>query len=173
MRKILVVVDMQNDFIDGSLGTAEAVQIVPTVKKKIEEAEAKGTEIIYTRDTHGADYFSTLEGEKLPVEHCIKGTFGWEIREELLLKESNAAVYDKPTFGIMDWKEKLGELTGEDEIEVCGLCTDICVLSNAIILRATYPNIRITVDSKACAGVTPETHNAALISMKSCQIDVL
>lgn len=173
MRKILVVVDMQNDFIDGSLGTAEAVAIVPAVKEKITAAVAEGKEIIFTRDTHGVDYLSTFEGKYLPVEHCIEGTFGWEIRKELEEAAKDAVVYNKPTFGITDWKEKLGDLTEEDEIEVCGLCTDICVLSNALILRAYYPFVEITVDAKACAGVTPDTHNAALASMGCCQIQVI
>lgn len=171
MGKILVVVDMQNDFIDGSLGTKEAVAIVPAVKEKITKAAAEGTKIIFTRDTHYENYMETLEGQKLPVKHCIKDTFGWEIREEL--KTDGAVVYDKPTFGITDWNEKLGALTAEDEIEVCGLCTDICVLSNALILRAYYPNTKIKVDAAACAGVTPATHQAALDSMRCCQIDVI
>ena len=171
MSKILVVVDMQNDFIDGSLGSAEAVAIVPAVKEKIRKEAAQGTKIIFTRDTHPVNYLETFEGKKLPVEHCIKGTPGWEIREELVIED--AVVYDKPTFGITDWNQKLGALTESDEIEVCGLCTDICVLSNALILRAYYPDIKITVDSAACAGVSPETHNAALASMRCCQIDVI
>lgn len=173
MRKILVVVDMQNDFIDGSLGTKEAVAIVPYVKSKIEKAVAENVEIIFTRDTHQADYMTTFEGRHLPVEHCIQGTFGWEVRKELGDAAKEAVIYNKPTFGITDWREKLGNLTEEDELELCGLCTDICVLSNAIILRANYPYVNITVDAKACAGVTPDTHNAALTTMRSCQITVL
>ena len=166
MKKTLIVVDMQNDFIDGSLGTKEAKAIVGNVKSKIEEYQARGDEIIFTRDTHQEDYLDTPEGKKLPVRHCIYGTKGWEIAEELAVEE---AIYiDKPTFGWVHWNERNFE-----EIELVGLCTDICVVSNALILKAMFPDAEITVDAGCCAGVTPETHRAALETMKMCQILVV
>lgn len=166
MKKTLIVIDMQNDFIDGALGTAEAVEIVPLVKKKIEEYRACGGEIIFTRDTHGEDYLDTPEGKKLPVVHCVKGTQGWEISPQLDV--SGCEVIDKPTFGWTGWNERSFE-----KIELVGLCTDICVVSNALILKATFPEIEITVDASCCAGVTPESHAAALTTMKMCQINVI
>ncbi len=166
MKKTLIVVDMQNDFIDGSLGTKEAVAIVDNVKKKIAEYAAAGNEIIFTRDTHHADYLSTNEGRHLPVEHCIEGTDGWKIAAGL---EVPGAIYiDKPSFGYTDWAAyKL------EEVELVGLCTDICVVSNALIIKAVYPEIKVSVDSSCCAGVTPESHIAALTTMKMCQVEVL
>lgn len=166
--KTLIVVDMQNDFIDGSLGTTEAQAIVENVKYKIAEYQERGDRIIFTRDTHGEDYLSTPEGKKLPVEHCIKGTKGWEIADGL--EVPGAEYIDKPTFGWMHWRE-MSELN-EAEIELVGLCTDICVVSNALILKATFPNADIKVDASCCAGVTPATHVAALETMKMCQITV-
>lgn len=166
MRKTLIVVDMQNDFITGSLGTKEAQDIVQKVKNKIAEYQKRGDEIIFTRDTHQTDYLNTPEGKKLPVEHCIEGTEGWQIADGL---EVDGAVYiDKPTFGWMHWNDRTFE-----EIEMVGLCTDICVVSNALILKATFPEVEITVDASCCAGVTPATHNAALETMKMCQINVI
>lgn len=161
--KTLIVIDMQNDFIDGSLGTPEARAIVARVKDKIREYYNIGAEIIFTRDTHGPDYLDTQEGKLLPVEHCIKGTAGWEIAEGL---EVPGCIYiDKPTFGWTHWNERQFE-----EIEIVGLCTDICVVSNALLLKAAFPEIKISVDAKCCAGVTPQTHEAALQTMKMCQI---
>ena len=166
MRKTLIVVDMQNDFITGSLGTKEAQDIVQKVKNKIAEYQKRGDEIIFTRDTHQTDYLNTPEGKKLPVEHCIEGTVGWQIAEGL---EVDEAVYiDKPTFGWTHWNDRTFE-----EIEMVGLCTDICVVSNALILKATFPDVEITVEASCCAGVTPATHNAALETMKMCQINVI
>lgn len=165
MKKTLIVVDMQNDFIDGSLGTKEAQAIVGNVKKKIGEYQARGDEIIFTRDTHQEDYLETPEGKKLPVKHCIYGTKGWKIAEGLEVPEG---IYiDKPTFGWVRWNERSFE-----EIELVGLCTDICVVSNALILKAMFPEAEITVDASCCAGVTPDTHRAALETMKMCQIQV-
>lgn len=164
--KTLIVIDMQNDFIDGSLGTKEAMAIVKNVKNKIAEYKANNDEIIFTRDTHGKNYLETPEGKKLPVEHCIKGTEGWQIKDELMVDD--AVVIDKPSFGYTGWSEMDFE-----EIEIVGLCTDICVVSNALILKALFPNIKISVDSTCCAGVTPKTHNAALETMKMCQIEVI
>lgn len=165
MKKTLIVIDMQNDFIDMALGTKEAVAIVPKVKEKIEAYAKNGDEIIYTRDTHAENYLDTPEGKKLPVPHCIKGTKGWEIAEGLYIE--GAKVIDKPNFGWPNWNEEdLGE------VELIGLCTDICVVSNALIIKAAFPNAVVKVDKACCAGVTPESHEAALITMKMCQIDV-
>lgn len=169
MMRTLIVVDMQNDFIDGSLGTKEAQAIVPNVKAKIAEYRKRGDRIVFTRDTHGEDYLSTPEGKKLPVEHCIKGTDGWEIAEGL--EVPNCDYINKPSFGWMHWTEISG--LGFGEIELIGLCTDICVVSNALILKAIFPNVEITVDASCCAGVTPKTHQAALETMKMCQINVV
>ena len=166
MKRTLIVVDMQNDFIDGALGTKEAVAIVPSVKAKIREYQERGDEIIFTRDTHQADYLSTPEGKKLPVEHCIEGTHGWQIAEGL--EVPGCSYINKPTFGWTHWNERTF-----DEIELIGLCTDICVVSNALILKAMFPEAKITVDASCCAGVTPATHAAALETMKMCQIDVV
>ena len=166
MGKTLIVVDMQNDFITGSLGTKEAQDIVQKVKDKITEYQKRGDEIIFTRDTHQTDYLNTPEGKKLPVEHCIEGTKGWQIADGL---EVDGAKYiDKPTFGWTHWNDRTFE-----EIEMVGLCTDICVVSNALILKATFPDVEITVDASCCAGVTSATHNAALETMKMCQINVI
>ncbi len=164
--KTLIVIDMQNDFITGALGTREAQAIVGNVKAKIAAAREAGNRIIFTRDTHGEDYLNTPEGKKLPVTHCVKGTKGWEIADGLYVE--GCEVIDKPTFGYIGW-----DIMTFDEIELVGLCTDICVVSNALILKATFPEAAITVDSSCCAGVTPETHNAALATMKMCQIDVI
>lgn len=166
MKKTLIVVDMQNDFIDGALGTEEAQAIVGRVKEKIAEYSSRGDEIIFTRDTHQEDYLDTPEGKKLPVKHCIYGTKGWEIAEGLEVPD--CTYIDKPTFGWIHWNERKFE-----EIELVGLCTDICVVSNALILKATFPEVEITVDAGCCAGVTKETHRAALETMKMCQIRVI
>ena len=167
MKKTLLVIDMQNDFIDGALGTAEAQAIVPRVKEKIAEYVKSGDEIIFTRDTHGEDYLDTPEGRKLPVVHCVKNTKGWEIADGLLVP--GAVVVDKPNFGYPDWKEKFSF----EQVELIGLCTDICVVSNALIIKATFPEALVKVDSACCAGVTPESHEAALVTMRMCQIDVV
>lgn len=168
MGKILIVVDMQNDFITGSLGTKEAQAIVPNVKKKIEEYNARGYEIFCTKDTHFEDYLETNEGKNLPIKHCIKYTNGWDISKELNV--DNAMFINKNTFGYSGWR---GFSLDNDDIEIVGLCTDICVISNALILKAAYPEINITVDANCCAGTTPENHKAALTVMKSCQINVI
>lgn len=166
MKKTLIVVDMQNDFIDMALGTSEAVAILPKVSAKIKEYSEKGYEIIYTRDTHCENYLDTPEGKKLPVPHCIKGTKGWQIAEGLYVEGSK--IIDKPNFGWPGWREEKLE-----EVELIGLCTDICVVSNALIIKAIFPNAVVKVDSSCCAGVTPKTHDAALETMKMCQIDVI
>lgn len=177
--KVLVVVDMQKDFVDGALGSPEAQAIVPNVAAKVKEyTEMEDGLVVYTKDTHFADYMDTREGRYLPVPHCIFETEGWKIVPEVL--NDKAAVFlNKDTFGCSVIAEEIGyiingELDQEiDSIEVCGLCTDICVVSNALILKANFPEIPFVVDSACCAGVTPEKHEAALEVMRSCQIEVI
>ena len=171
MQNVLVVVDMQNDFIDMALGTKEAVEIVPRVKKKIENF--KGT-VLFTRDTHENWYLDTQEGRNLPVSHCIRGTKGWEIRAELDALRKTEPI-DKDTFGSTDLGETLVAMNEEEEvgsITLVGLCTDICVISNALLLKAFLPETVITVDALCCAGVTPESHENALKAMSVCQIKI-
>ena len=180
MKKVLVVIDMQNDFIDGSLGTAEACAIVDAVSKKISgyasQAASGSAAVFATRDTHETDYLGTQEGRLLPVEHCIRGTKGWQINEAVAaeLEKAGARIIDKPTFGSVDLARELSELNEKEEggieVEMIGLCTDICVVSNALLLKAEMPEITISVDPACCAGVTPEKHEAALETMRSCQI---
>lgn len=169
--KVLVVVDMQNDFIDGALGTKEAVAIVENVKNKLEEYKSRGDCVIFTRDTHFENYMDTQEGSKLPVPHCIKGTHGWEITDKLC--SCDCKIIDKPTFGSTELGEYIKALDSVDSVELVGLCTDICVISNALLIKANMPEIPVSVDSACCAGVTPESHNNALGAMKMCQIDVI
>ena len=166
MKKTLIVIDMQNDFIDGSLGTKEAEAIVENVSAKINEYKSRGDEIIFTRDTHHEDYMDTNEGKHLPVIHCIEGTDGWQIRAEL--DTEGAEIINKPSFGYTGWDKYNFE-----EVELIGLCTDICVVSNALIIKALFPEIRVSVDSSCCAGVTPESHEAALKTMQMCQVEVV
>ena len=166
MKKTLIVIDMQNDFIDMALGTKEAAAIVPNVKAKIDEYVKNGDEIIYTRDTHTENYLETLEGKKLPVIHCVKGTKGWEIAEGLYV--DGCKIIDKPQFGWLNWKDE-----NLEEVEIIGLCTDICVVSNALIIKAAFPDAAVRVDKTCCAGVTVESHNAALTTMQMCQIDII
>ena len=167
--KTLIVVDMQNDFIDGALGTKEAVAIVPNVKKKIAEYIANGDKVLYTRDSHDEDYMETNEGKHLPVKHCIIGSYGWKVSDEV--ENADCVHIDKPNFGWTGWYDFHPELAMGD-VEIVGLCTDICVVSNALILKAMFPEINISVDASCCAGVTPESHKAALLTMKMCQIEV-
>ncbi|SEK63967.1 Nicotinamidase-related amidase [Butyrivibrio sp. ob235] len=172
MRKILVVVDMQKDFVDGALGTKEAVSIVPKVVEKIKSYDKN--DVIFTRDTHQTDYMQTQEGANLPVEHCIEGTPGWEIDENIKALSEGATIVDKPTFGSTKLAEMIKDIAAKEdiEIELIGLCTDICVVSNALMLKAFMPEVPISVDSSCCAGVTPDKHDAALETMRSCQIKV-
>ena len=171
MKKVLIVVDMQNDFVTGALGSTEAQAIVPKVVEKVKNW---GSNYFYfTRDTHYPEYINTLEGKYLPIEHCIEHTDGWQLIDELLpYIEEDSQLIDKETFGYKKWQDyfSVGE---EMEFELCGLCTDICVVSNALALRMFFPNAKITVDASCCAGVTPEKHAAALEVMKSCQIEVI
>lgn len=169
MSKYLIVVDVQKDFVDGALGTPEAQAIIPRVKEKIAECRANGGKIIFTRDTHQKNYLETNEGKHLPVEHCIEGTDGWQIYEGLT--ESDSVILNKPTFGYLGWIKYI-EDSADLEIELIGLCTDICVASNALILKATFPEAVVSVDSTACAGVTPASHEASLNTMRMCQVEV-
>lgn len=183
MRKILVVVDMQNDFITGSLGTAEAVAIVPKVVEKIKAYQEAGETVYFTKDTHSEDYLETQEGRNLPVPHCIKGTKGWELaseiqalEEELQRVSEEIITYEKGIFGgetLANTIRSQIEDESEVEIELVGLCTDICVLSNAILLKTYIPEVVIKVDASCCAGVTPASHINALEAMKMCQIQIV
>ena len=173
MKKLLIVVDMQNDFIDAALGTPEAVSIVEAVKEKIRSYPAEN--VIATMDTHGEDYLKTQEGRNLPVTHCVKGTDGWQIRPDIAELLTGARIYEKPAFGSTALAADLRALSEKEdlELELVGLCTDICVVSNALLLKAAMPEVRIFVDAACCAGVTPEKHQAALETMRSCQIHVV
>ena len=169
MRNLLIVVDMQNDFISGTLGSPHAAAIVPNVVKKVSEYDGK---VLFSRDTHGPDYMSTQEGTKLPVVHCTKDTPGWEICDEL--KPYVQTVVDKPTFGSTKLPHLLSSCGEEiSQIELCGLCTDICVISNAMILKAAFPETKIVVDRNCCAGVTMESHQTALDAMKAVHIQII
>ena len=161
---------MQNDFIDAALGTKEAEAIVPSVIEKIKKYESEGGLIIYTKDTHFDDYLSTREGRHLPVPHCIKGTVGHDIPDEIL--RGHDIIFEKLTFGSVELVDYLKGVDF-DEVELIGLCTDICVVSNALLIKAAFPEKEVSVDSSCCAGVTPDTHNAALTTMKMCQINVV
>ena len=166
--KYLIVVDMQNDFIDGALGTEEAVKIVGNSVKKVKNFDGH---VIFTQDTHSTDYLNTLEGKNLPVEHCIKSTPGWEIRKEILDAAKDPMIFEKGTFGSPELAEYLKK-QNVDSIELIGICTDICVISNALLLKAHMPEVPISVDARCCAGVTPESHRKALDIMKMCHIEV-
>lgn len=169
--KLLIVIDMQRDFINGALGTNEAQNILPAVKAKIAEYKKENNPIIFTRDTHSTDYMQTQEGQKLPVPHCIKGTPGWEIDPNL--DTANCTIIDKPSFGSLELASYVKQsYSNIEQIELIGLCTDICVISNALILKAVLPEVPLYVDSQACAGVSPQTHNNALEAMKLCQVNI-
>ena len=170
MKKTLIVVDMQNDFIDMALGTKEAVAIVPKVKAKIQEYVQNGDEIIFTRDTHFENYLDTKEGKNLPVPHCIKGTEGWQITDKLAGLASDGVI-DKLTFGSVALQNYLVKQK-PDSVTLVGLCTDICVISNAMLIKAALPEKDIRVDAACCAGVTPESHRRALEAMRMCQIEI-
>jgi nicotinamidase/pyrazinamidase len=169
MRKVLVVIDMQNDFIDGALGTKEAQAMLPRLEAKLAREDAL---LVFTQDTHGAGYLETQEGKNLPVPHCIKPEKGWEIAPSLKpFAEKAAAVVEKPTFGSLELPKVITGLEPE-AIELVGLCTDICVIANAMILKAAFPEIPVSVDASCCAGVTPESHENALRAMKMCQVAI-
>lgn len=167
MKEILVVVDMQNDFVTGALGGADAQAILPEVRKKISEARNAGTTVVFTRDTHGKDYFSTREGKNLPVLHCVEGTEGWEIVEGLYAEGEK--IFDKPTFGSVALAEFIRD-GGYERAEFIGVCTDICVVSNVLLAKAYSPETEIAADAACCAGTSEENHSAALRTMRSCQI---
>jgi len=169
MKKLLIVVDMQNDFITGALGSDMAQAILPAVRAKIETYKQNGDAVLFTRDTHQKNYLETQEGKFLPVKHCIEGTPGHLIANGL--DTDGCEIFDKPTFGSLKLAEQVA--AGDyDEVELCGLCTDICVVSNALILKAQLPETKISVDARCCAGVIEESHKAALLTMKMCQVDV-
>lgn len=174
MTKVLIVIDMQNDFVTGTLANEEAQKIVAAIETKIQSCQNDAHPVFFTRDTHGDDYMQTQEGALLPVIHCLKGSEGWQIIDQLKPYVEKDAVLDKPSFGCLElprWLErKLGEKP--KEVELCGVCTDICVISNAIILKAAFPETKVTVSGDCCAGVTPQSHRNALEAMKACQIIV-
>lgn len=174
MKHLLVVVDIQKDFVDGALGTAEAVVIVENASKKIREFDG---EIFVTYDTHFENYMETAEGAKLPVPHCIKGTEGWELNADIAdaLADKKYTAVEKITFGSTELPELVKKAVGDEDFDITliGLCTDICVVSNALILKANFPEREVYVDAACCAGVTVDTHNAALTTMKMCQINVI
>ena len=174
MKHILVVVDIQKDFVDGALGSAEAVAIVDNAAQKIEEFEG---EIFVTYDTHFDNYMNTAEGAKLPVPHCIKGTEGWELNEKIAksLENKKYTAVEKLTYGSVELPKLVANLVGAEDFDITliGLCTDICVVSNALILKANFPEKEIFVDAACCAGVTVDSHNSALNTMKMCQINIL
>ena len=165
MKEVLLIIDMQNDFIDGSLGTKEAQAIVP----KVTELAKKSENIIFTQDTHAKNYLETQEGKNLPIEHCIMNSHGWEICDALKSFITDHNVFTKPTFGCT---RLIHAISDYDTIVLVGLCTDICVISNALLIKDYYPEKKIIVDSSCCAGVTPESHKNALNAMKSCQIEI-
>ena len=172
--KYLIVIDMQNDFVDGALGSPEAVAILPNVVEKVKSFDGK---VIFTRDTHQADYMETQEGRNLPVPHCIQGTSGWMLAPELakLCEEKGCDVFDKPTFGSTELAASLVkdyESGILDSVELCGVCTDICVVSNALLIKASMPELPVSADVSCCAGTTPENHAAAVNTMKMCQISI-
>lgn len=173
--EVLIVVDMQNDFVSGALGTKEAVEAVPHVVGRVVDGVNRGETILFTRDTHEAHYMQTQEGRNLPVPHCIRDTEGWEIIGQLQEYTVGARVIDKPTFGSAELGALLADMDRETPIEkitLIGLCTDICVISNALLAKAYLPEAEIAVDASCCAGVTPESHQNALAAMKMCQIVV-
>lgn len=167
----LIVIDMQNDFLTGSLKNDDAVAIVPFIKEKIDEAHARHQSVIYTLDTHQENYLDTLEGKYLPIKHCIEGSWGHEIVNELKPKVEDVLI-EKPTFGYLDWK-KIKAITDGDDIYICGTCTDICVVSNVLILKAAFPDSKVFVYKDGCAGLTKEKHEHALDVMNSCQCEVI
>lgn len=174
MKKILVVVDMQKDFVDGALGSAEAVAIVDKVVSKIESFDG---DIIVTYDTHPENYTETQEGKNLPVPHCIKGSDGWKLdaKVQAAVDKKTYKAIEKPTFGSTELPEyiKANYNPAEIEIELIGLCTDICVVSNALLMKANFLETKVSVDAACCAGVTVDSHNAALLTMKMCQVNVI
>lgn len=176
MQNFLIVVDMQKDFIDGALGSEDAVAIVPYVAEVVKKSFESGEIVIFTRDTHQSDYLETQEGKKLPVPHCVKDTDGWQIDKTLAPYASKCMVIDKPTFGSTELAEILKKANALEPIEtvtLIGLCTDICVISNAMLIKATLPEVTVKIDAKGCAGVSKKSHQNALSAMATCQIEIL
>ena len=169
--KVLAIIDMQKDFIDGALGTKEAVAIVPKVAARLAQARADGETVVFTRDTHHADYLSTEEGQKLPVPHCLEVTDGWQIDAALAVED--APVFDKPGFGSPALIEYLRSLPALEGVEFIGLCTDICVITNAMMTKGALPEVPLSVRADCCAGVTPQSHETALQAMRMCQISIV
>lgn len=169
MSKLLVVVDMQKDFIDGALGTKEAQAIVPDVKEEIENFDG---DVVFTFDTHSSIYLQTQEGKNLPVEHCIKGTDGWMLDKAIEPLSAGKKCFEKPTFGSVELAEYVVRGNYKD-VTLIGLCTDICVISNAMLIKAFLPEVKVSVKASCCAGVTPESHENALSAMKMCQINII
>lgn len=180
-KKVLITVDVQNDFVEGALGSEQAKAIIPKVKEKIAKYREDGDEIVVTQDTHTKLYLQTQEGKNLPVEHCLEGTWGWQLVDGLIPDGCTVRTIAKPTFGSLQLADMIYQMVQEleakgydvDEIELIGLCTDICVISSALILKAKFPETKITVDASCCAGVTEESHKAALLVMKVCQVNVI
>lgn len=173
-KNVLVVIDMQNDFIDGALGTKEAQAIVGNAAEYIKQSISDGVEVVYTRDTHFDNYMDTQEGRNLPVPHCIKGTYGWEIRDELkALQSDDTRIFDKLTFGSVELAEYLKNIPELESVTLIGLCTDICVISNAMVIKANLPEVFIKVVENCCAGVTPQSHKNAVEAMRMCQVAVV
>ena len=182
MSKVLIVIDMQNDFVTGGLGSEEARGIIPQVVDKIKEYKAQNSTVVFTRDTHNDNYLDTQEGKFLPVKHCIEGTKGWEIVDEIkVCMEEDSIVINKPTFGSIELANKIRQILSkedifnieETQIELIGVCTDICVVSNALILKAFLPEVELRVDASCCAGVTQEKHKSALETLRSCQVSII
>ena len=169
MKKLLIVVDMQNDFVYGVLGTAEARAILPNVESIISRYRKEGAEIVFTRDTHDETYSRTQEGRRLPVPHCIKNTAGWQIVDGLYAGEK---VFDKPVFGSLELAEYVSK-GNYDEVTLIGVCTDICVLSNAVLIKTACPETPIKVVENCCAGVTPSSHQSAIMVLSSIQVEIL
>lgn len=169
--RLLAVIDMQNDFISGALGTAEAVSIVPRVAARVKKAREDGEQVVFTRDTHASDYLSTQEGRYLPVVHCLENSEGWQLHPALAVQD--APVFNKPCFGSIQLAEYLRQLPELSSVELIGLCTDICVISNALIIKSVLPELPVFVRADCCAGVTPQSHENALRAMRSCQVQIL
>lgn len=169
--KVLAIIDMQKDFIDGALGTKEAAAIVPKVAARLAQARVDGETVVFTRDTHHADYLLTQEGQKLPVPHCLEGTDGWQIDAALAVED--APIFDKPGFGSPALIEYLRSLPALDGVEFIGLCTDICVITNAMMTKGALPEVPLSVRADCCAGVTPQSHETALQAMRMCQISIV
>ncbi len=170
MKEVLVVIDMQNDFVFGSLGSQEARDILPALRERVEAARKNGTEIVFTRDTHEKNYLQTQEGKRLPVEHCIRNTDGWQIVEGLY--KNGEKIFDKPTFGSVQLAKYLAE-EPFDTVTFCGVCTDICVISNALLCKAFAPEKTVRAIEECMAGVSVESHRAAIAAMRSCQVEIL